>query len=167
MSHSSPFLSLVIPAYNEENRLPGTLAAITTYLERQSYSSEILVVENGSRDQTLAVAQAFAGQNAHVRVLQSPSRGKGLAIRQGMLAATGEYRFMCDADLSMPIEQLERFFPPGAAGFDVAIASREAPGAVRHNETVYRHVVGRIYNWVIHLLARNIKFFFNTSPVNC
>jgi glycosyltransferase involved in cell wall biosynthesis len=153
LSQSSPFLSLVIPAYNEENRLPETLKAVTEYIERQAYSAEVLVVENGSYDGTLAVAQAYALRSNLVRVLQSTARGKGLAIQLGMLAATGQYRFMCDADLSMPIEQIERFLPPGLPDFDVAIASREAPGAVRHAEPAYRHVVGRIYNWIIHLLA--------------
>ena len=153
MAQSSLFLSLIIPAYNEENRLPGALTAITAFLERQPYSAEVLVVENGSHDRTLEVAQAFASNNDLVRVLQSPSRGKGLAVKQGMLAATGQYRFMCDADLSMPVDQMERFFPTGQANFDVAIASREAQGAVRYNEPAYRHVVGRIYNWIIRLLA--------------
>lgn len=153
MSQNSTLLSIVIPAYNEENRLPDTLTRILEYLARQNFSAEVLVVENGSRDRTLEIARAFAGQNSIVRVLHSRERGKGLAVRAGMLAAVGTYRFMCDADLSMPVEQIERFLPPSLPDFDIAIASREAHGAVRHNEPAYRHLVGRIYNGVIRLLA--------------
>jgi glycosyltransferase involved in cell wall biosynthesis len=153
LSQPPLFLSLIIPAYNEENRLPETLTRILAYLERQPYSAEVLVVENGSSDRTLAVARQFANQNNAVRILQSPLRGKGVAVQQGMLAAAGQYRFMCDADLSMPIEQLDRFLPPARPDFDVLIASREAPGAVRYGEPTYRHLVGRVFNWVIHLLA--------------
>jgi len=153
LSQKLPFLSLVIPAYNEENRLPETLNRILAYLEKQDYSAEVLIVENGSRDHTFEVAQEFSRQSSMVRVLQSVQRGKGLAVKVGMLAAVGQYRFMCDADLSMPIEQLERFLPPGQPDFDVAIASREMPGAVRYNEPAYRHMVGRIYNTIIRLLA--------------
>lgn len=147
-----PFLSIVIPAHNEEQRLPPSLEQIFAFLQRQPYSSEVLVVENGSTDRTLEAAQAFAGRFKNLRVLQSTRRGKGLAIREGMLASRGEYRFMCDADLSMPIEQLNLFLPPLQAGFDLAIASREAPGAVRYNEPSYRHWGGRAINIIIRLL---------------
>ncbi len=150
---SAPFLSIVIPAHNEENRLPGTLEQVFKFLQTQSYPAEVLVVENGSQDRTLQVAQGFAESHPQLRVLQNAQSGKGLAVRQGILAAAGQYRFMCDADLSMPIEQISHFLPPALDGFDVAIASREAPGAVRHNEPPYRHWGGRAVNLIIRLLA--------------
>jgi dolichyl-phosphate beta-glucosyltransferase len=146
------FLSLVIPAHNEENRLPATLQQVFDFLAVQPYPAEVLVVENGSHDRTLQVAQEFAGRYPQLRVMQCPQRGKGLAVRMGMLAARGEYRFMCDADLSMPVSEISRFLPPALSGVDVAIASREAPGAVRYHEPYYRHLIGRVYNNLTRLL---------------
>jgi glycosyltransferase involved in cell wall biosynthesis len=150
---AKPLLSLIIPAYNEEMRLPHTLQLVMDYLSAQSYQAEVLVVENGSRDRTLEIAQDFARRYPNLCALHSGQRGKGLAVRLGMLAAQGQYRFMCDADFSMPVEQIGRFLPPVLDGFDIAIASREAPGAVRFAEPHYRHLVGRVYNWMIRLVA--------------
>ncbi len=124
-----------------------------TFLNEQPYTYEVLVVENGSQDRTFQIAQEFAEQDSHLRVLQVQQRGKGLAVKYGMLEACGEYRFMCDADLSMPITEINRFLPPALTEFDIAIASREAPGAVRYNEPAYRHFVGRVFNIMIRLIA--------------
>jgi glycosyltransferase involved in cell wall biosynthesis len=150
---NSTFLSLVIPAYNEAHRLPASLDQIFAFLEEQPYAAEVLVVENGSRDRTLEIAQEYARRFPNLQVLKAEGRGKGRAVQLGMLEATGEYRFMCDADLSMPIDQVNRFLPPHRTDIDVAIASREAPGAVRYNEPGYRHLVGRGYNLLIRALA--------------
>lgn len=147
----SIFLSVIIPAHNEENRLPDTLEQVFRFLEKQSFDSELVVVENGSTDKTFEVAQRFAGGHPNCRVLQS-EKGKGAAVRRGMLEARGEYRFMCDADLSMPVEETLKFIPPGLDSFDLAIASREAKGAVRYNEPPYRHLGGRGINYIIQLL---------------
>ena len=150
---AGPFLSIVIPAYNEEHRLPKTLEQVNSFLQSQPYTAEILVVENGSQDRTFEVAQAFAQQHPVVSVLQEAGRGKGRAVRRGMLAARGEYRFMCDADLSMPVDEIKYFLPPALQDFDIAIGSREAPGAIRYNEPHYRHLGGRAVNTMIRLLA--------------
>ncbi len=150
---SLPFLSIVIPAHNEEKRLPPSLQKIDQFLKTQSYSAEVLVVENGSTDQTLAVAQAFAQHAPYVHVLHEAERGKGLAVRRGMLEARGQYRFICDADLSMPIEQVNRFIPPLIKNPAVAIASREVDGAVRYGEPTYRHLIGRVFNGLVRLMA--------------
>jgi dolichyl-phosphate beta-glucosyltransferase len=147
------FLSIIIPAYNEEHRLPETFDRLFAYLDHQPYTYEILLVENGSRDRTWEVAQSYAARHPQLRVLQSPERGKGLAVRYGMLQACGQYRFMCDADFSMPVEEISRFLPPSQPDCDIAIASREAPGARRIDEPHYRHFVGRCFNWMIRLLA--------------
>jgi glycosyltransferase involved in cell wall biosynthesis len=149
----APFLSLIIPAHNEEHRLPQTLEKVWSFLQDQSYPSELLVVENGSQDRTAEVAQAFAAQAGSVRVLREQQRGKGLAVRAGMLAAAGEYRFICDADLSMPIDEVNRFLPPALTDFDIAIGSREVEGAVRYGEPTYRHWIGRGFNTLVRLLA--------------
>lgn len=149
------FLSLIFPAHNEEHRLPPSLAAAHAYLRRQAYSSEILVVENGSQDLTAVVAEAFAAEHEQppVRVIRERGRGKGLAVRRGMLEAYGRYRFFADVDLSMPIEDLAKFLPPRLAGYDVAIGSREAPGSRRFNEPPYRHFQGRVFSNLVKLLA--------------
>jgi len=153
----TPFLSIVIPAYNEEQRLPNTLEQLLTYLQAQPYRSEILIIENASQDNTYQVAKEFVKEHNNdslpITLIQEPERGKGFAVKRGMFAARGEYRFMCDADLSMPVAEINRFFPPALEVFDIAIASREAPGAVRYNEPAYRHLVGRIYNTLIRVLA--------------
>jgi glycosyltransferase involved in cell wall biosynthesis len=150
---ASPYLSIVIPAYNEERRLPTTLEKTLRFLEKQSYSAEVLVIENGSQDRTFQVAQEFAAGNPQFRLIREEQRGKGRAVKRGMLEAGGQFRFMCDADLSMPIEEVNRFLPPLQEAYDLAIASREAPGAVRYNEPFYRHLGGRLINLTIRLLA--------------
>lgn len=150
---TTPFLSIIIPAYNEERRLPRTLEQIFAFLDQQEYTAEVLIVENGSNDRTLEIAQRFAEQRKRLSVFTEEKRGKGNAVKRGMLEARGEYRFLCDADLSMPIEEVNRFLPPQLTDFDIAIGSREAPGAVRYNEPGYRHWGGRGINLLIRLLA--------------
>ena len=148
-----PLLSIIIPAYNEEARLHSTLGQVFDFLKDQDYTAEVIVVENGSHDKTLAIAQSFAKEHPGLTVLQEPLPGKGSAVRKGMLAASGDYRFMCDADLSMPIVEVNRFIPPALDDFDLAISSREAPGAVRYDEPEYRHLGGRAINLIIRSLA--------------
>ncbi len=148
-----PFLSIVIPAYNEETRLPATLSRVLGFLQQQPYTWEVLVVDNGSRDRTGEIVRSVADQQPNLRLLQEAHRGKGLAVRLGLLAAQGEYRFICDADLSMPIEEISRFVPPAQQDVDIVIGSREAPGAVRYGEPAYRHWIGRVFNWLVRLLA--------------
>lgn len=147
-----PYLSIIIPAHNEEARLPRALGQVFAFLEKQSYASEVIVVENGSTDRTLVIAQRFAANFPNLRVLHEDLAGKGRAVRRGMLEGRGEYRFFCDSDFSMPVEQINRFLPP-ASQADIVIASREAPGAVRYDEPHYRHLTGRIFNALIRLLA--------------
>lgn len=151
----SVYLSLIFPAHNEEHRLPPSLAAAHAFLYRQPYTSEIIVVENGSQDLTAVVAEAFAAEHEQppVRVIREHGRGKGLAVRAGILAARGQYRFFADVDLSMPIEELAKFLPPQLDGFDIAIGSREAPGSRRYNEPSYRHIQGRIFSTLVKWFA--------------
>ena len=147
----STFLSVIIPAHNEEHRLPDTLEQVFHFLAGQAFTSEVIIVENGSVDRTFEVAQEFAQKHESIRVIQS-ERGKGAAVKRGMLESQGEYRFMCDADLSMPVDEITKFIPPALKGFDIAIASREAKGAVRYNEPAYRHLGGRGINFIIQAL---------------
>jgi dolichyl-phosphate beta-glucosyltransferase len=153
-SSERPLLSIIIPALNEATRLPGTLEQIDAFLKQQPYQYEIVVVENGSSDDTVGVVQRFAAAHPYVRLFAGEPRGKGRAVRRGMLEARGDYRFICDADLSMPIEEVARFLPPEQAEpYEVAIGSREAKGAKRYDEPIHRHLMGRINNFLIKLIA--------------
>ena len=156
----SPFLSIIIPAYNEEVRLPLTLQRTAAFLRQQPYRAEVLVVENGSTDQTSFVVQQFMRDNVwpddpfQIHLLHS-AKGKGAAVKQGMLTAKGEYLIMSDADLAVPIEDVNDFVPPKlpAHSFDVAIASRELSGAKRNGEPGYRHLMGRVFNLLVRVMA--------------
>lgn len=152
-SSPNPLLSIIIPAHNEESRLPPSIEQIAQFLSIQTYSAEVIIVENGSVDRTVEVAQSFTQKYPYVRVIEAAVRGKGLAVKVGMLAARGEYRFICDADLSMPIEEIVNFLPPQIDGHDVIIATREGKDARRIGEPLYRHLIGRINNLIIKLTA--------------
>ena len=110
-------------------------------------------MENGSLDRTADIVQKFAATHPAVSLIREPRRGKGIAVRRGMLAARGDFRFICDADLSMPIGEVNKFLPPALVDCDVAIGSREAPGARRYHEPAYRHLMGRAFTWIVKLLA--------------
>ncbi|OFW04150.1 MAG: hypothetical protein A3I61_09180 [Acidobacteria bacterium RIFCSPLOWO2_02_FULL_68_18] len=145
-----PHLSVVIPAYNESRRLLDTLQRCTARLQHVAPSWEIIVVDDGSEDDTRAIAGDVAARDPRVRVIAAAHGGKGAAVRRGMLAARGRWRFFADADLSMDLEQLPQFL---AADADVIIASREAPGARRLGEPWSRHLIGRAFNLFVRLAA--------------
>jgi dolichyl-phosphate beta-glucosyltransferase len=144
-------LSVVIPAYNEALRLPATLARLRAHLAGKGVPYEIVVVDDGSSDGTSEVARAAGGA---VRVLRhEPNRGKGYAVRRGMLAAAGERRLMTDADLSTPIEELAKLEAEIDGGFDVAIGSRAVAGArIEVHQPAYREAMGRFYNVLVQAL---------------
>jgi dolichyl-phosphate beta-glucosyltransferase len=150
---SRPLLSIIIPALNEERRLPEAFEKIDAFLRQQPYQAEVIVVENGSSDDTVGVVERWAATHPYVRLFAGEPRGKGRAVRRGMLEAIGEYRFICDVDLSMPIEEIANFLPPKLQNYDVAIGSREAKGARRYNEPAFRHLMGRINNTLVKLIA--------------
>jgi dolichyl-phosphate beta-glucosyltransferase len=150
---AAPFLSVVVPAYNEEARIPGSLEALSRYLDEQSYSWEVIVVDDGSTDGTRDIVRAWAAGHDHFRLEEIPHAGKGAAVRHGMLAATGDHRFMCDADLAMPITLVDDFLKLTTSGWDVVVASREMAGAKRVGESRLRHVLGRVFNRLVHALA--------------
>jgi dolichyl-phosphate beta-glucosyltransferase len=159
-SNPQPLLTIVIPAYNEELRLPESLGKIARFLREQTYAAEVIVVENGSSDDTSGVVARFQAEEMRtedsfeLRLLHS-SPGKGAAVKVGMLAGEGEFLFICDADLSMPIEEVAKFLPPQFqdSHYDLAIASRELPGSVRYDEPGYRHLMGRVFNLIVRVLA--------------
>ena len=148
-----PYLSLIIPAHNEASRLAQTLQQVERFIAQQSYTIEVLLVENASSDATVEIAQSWQAHLPQMRLLCLEQPGKGNAVRKGMLAANGAYRFMADTDFSMPIEEINRFFPYLEAGADIAIGSREAPGAQRIGEPYQRHLVGRVFNTLVRWLV--------------
>ncbi len=154
-----PLLSVIIPAFNEEERLSATLSRVAEFAARQSYVTEVIVVDNASTDRTSDIVKDFISRNPIFRLMREERRGKGAAVRTGMLAAAGEYFLICDADLAVPIEEahaLISFLHEG--GYDIAIGSREADGAERFNEPPYRHLMGRVFNLVVRtLLLPGIK----------
>jgi glycosyltransferase involved in cell wall biosynthesis len=145
-------LSIIVPAYNEEHRLPPTLERLVRFLGTQPLRSEIIVVDDGSKDDTCGVVERAMRQLPNLRLLrQTPNRGKGAAVRAGMLAARGQIRVMCDADCSMPPEQLPRLLAPiVACAAEVSIGSRYAPGArADQKQPLYRVLWSRLCNKVI------------------
>jgi dolichyl-phosphate beta-glucosyltransferase len=150
-----PYLSIIIPAKDEEKRLPATLERVLAYLGQQSYPYEVIVVDDGSSDGTAAVAERFGQIDSSVRLVSyGVNRGKGYAVRQGMLAARGDYLLMCDADLSTPIEEVEKLFAALDAGAEVAIGSRAMRGSqlVVHQPPL-RELIGRCFNLAVRILA--------------
>jgi dolichyl-phosphate beta-glucosyltransferase len=145
-------LAVVVPAYNEEARLGASLAELRAYLAAQPWSWEIRVVDDGSTDGTAGVVDALVTEERRIVLQREPHRGKGGAVRAGLLAARGQYRFICDADLSMPVHELPRFMPPALDDVDVAIGTREGAGARRVGEPWSRHVAGRVFNTLVRWL---------------
>jgi glycosyltransferase involved in cell wall biosynthesis len=147
-----PQFSLVIPAYNEARRIQQTLRAAAAALAELNLRIEIIVVDDGSTDETLAVANAEAAGNHHIHVLGLAHRGKASAVRAGMLAARGDLILFSDADLAVPLSYVREFVTAADGGADIVIASREGAHARRIGEPEYRHVMGRIFNRIVQLL---------------
>jgi glycosyltransferase involved in cell wall biosynthesis len=148
-------ISVVIPAYNEESRLPQTLERIAAYLNSQDFDfREIVVVDDGSRDGTVALAKAFAASHPCTRILENDiNRGKGYSVRSGMLAAKGEWILFTDADLSAPIEQLEILTRAVEdQGADVVIGSRAIDRSlIGEHQPGFRETAGKFFNLVMRL----------------
>jgi dolichyl-phosphate beta-glucosyltransferase len=154
MKPNTSLMTIIIPAYNEAHRLPHTLTRVVAFIQSRPEALDVIVVNNNSRDETHEVAAAFARDYPYVQVIDQTVQGKGAAVRKGMLAATGDYAFICDADLAMPIEELPRFFPQTLGqDYDIAIGSREVAGAQRFDEPAYRHLMGRVFNFIVRTLA--------------
>lgn len=148
-------LSVVVPVLNEQAIIDEFLERVSRVLQSRTASWEIIVVDDGSVDETVSRVERWMQREPRIRLVKQPHRGKGTAIRQGMLAAHGEWRMMADADLSVAPEEWYAFFDaaaqPQAAA--VIIGSREAPGSRRVGEPLVRHLIGRVFNTVVRLLA--------------
>jgi glycosyltransferase involved in cell wall biosynthesis len=147
-------ISIVIPAYNEESRLPETLRRVETFLHAGAWDfHEILVVDDGSSDATARAADEFAAVNPHIRVLRNPgNRGKGYSVRHGMLAARGAWRLFTDADLSSPIEELDKLWAAVSNGPEIAIGSRALDRSlIGVHQPGFRETAGKFFNGVMRL----------------
>jgi dolichyl-phosphate beta-glucosyltransferase len=154
---SSIQLSVIIPAYNEEVRLPHTLRQSIEYLKAQSYDSEIIVVNDGSTDGTERIVRELASSPFSIRLLAHPdgaNHGKGASVKLGMLQAHGEYRLFMDADNSTSLDQVERFWPFFNQGYHIVIGSRTLKDSVIGiHQPRYKELAGRFGNWIIRNLA--------------
>jgi len=157
MDQSQVKLSVVIPAYNEEFRLPKTLSQSLRYLEAQPYRSEVIVVNDGSSDKTESVVRGQSLNSVPLRLLNHPdgvNHGKGASVRRGMMEARGAYRLFMDADNSTTLNQVDRFWPMFSQGYDVVIGSRALKDSIigiRQNKL--KEIAGKFGNWVIQKFA--------------
>lgn len=133
--------------------MPDTLEMVLNYCYRKPYAVEIIVVDDGSDDNTAAIAEEFAEEHTCLRVIRNDHRGKGYTVRTGMLQGRGDYILFSDADLAVPIEEFERLQPYLEEGYEVAIGSREGQGARRIGEPFYRHVMGRVFNMLVRAVT--------------
>jgi len=149
------YLSVIIPAYNEEKRLPKTLTEIDQYLRKQSYEYEIIVVNDGSKDKTEEVLKNHISKIQNLKPINNKeNHGKGYAVRQGMLEAAGEYRVFTDADNSTSIDQIEKMWPEFEKGFEAVIGSRDIKGAViAVPQPWIRRRLGDIFNLIVQIIS--------------
>ena len=145
-------ISLVVPAYNEEKLIVSSLKNILTYMIKNKYNFEVIVVDDGSKDKTKEKVRSI--KDKHVKLLSyKPNKGKGHAVKIGMLAAKGDLLLFLDADLSTPIEEIEKFIPL-TKNYDVVIASRALKESqIKVHQPFYREIIGKVFNKMVQLLA--------------
>ena len=141
--------------YNEAARLSDSLPKLIEYFEKQPYAHEYVLVDDGSSDNTVAIARELFGAGKRVRVIESrPNRGKGHALKVGMLAARGKVQLFSDADLSTPPSEVERFLPCFAEGYQVVIGSRKMQGAhITRHQPLWRESLGKVFTWLTNQIA--------------
>lgn len=149
----APIYSIVIPAYNEAARIGATLEKILAYVAQRRWNAEVIVVNDGSRDNTVEVVHRYCKQNSTLRLIENPgNRGKGYSVRNGMLNARGEILLFSDADLSSPIEEVPKLLKAISSGADVAIGSRWLRSELQTGrQPLYRQLFGRIFNMLLRI----------------
>ncbi|MFL2756425.1 MAG: glycosyltransferase [Dehalococcoidia bacterium] len=150
------YLSIVIPTYNESDKIIDTLNSLSNHLFDKSFNSEIIVSDDGSSDNTCDQVSEWINQldnksDVSVFLIKSSHEGKGSAVKRGILKATGSYRMMFDADLAMPPRYIDGFIDSVEKGYDIVIGSREIKGSQRFDEPYFRHLMGRVFNYYIRL----------------
>ena len=152
---AAPELSIIIPSYNEELRLPATLDKIASYIRSSRRNTEVIVVDDGSKDRTAQLAESYRGKLPNLRVLSNDvNRGKGYSVRHGSLEALGEVILFTDADLSAPIEEADKLLA-ALQDHDVAIGSRAMDrGLIEVHESRFREFAGMVFNAIVRLILR-------------
>ncbi len=165
---SPVFLSIIIPVYNEEKRIGASLDKLLAYLSRQNWSREIVLVDDGSRDGGIELARTRLGGNEEFQVVSyGGNRGKGYALKQGMLASRGRYVLFTDADLSTPVEELDKMLPWFEQGFDIVQGSRKMPGAsVERHQPWLRENMGKVFTALSNLIV-GVKVYDVTCGFKC
>lgn len=150
---SKPYLTVIIPAYNEEpNFKKGVLEEVSGYLEKQKYTWEVLVVDDGSSDQTAQLAEEYADKYENIRVIKNPHEGKAETVKKGVEEASGEFILFTDFDQATPLSEVEKLLPYFPQ-YDIVIGSRQLPGAKREKEPLHRHIMGIGFNLVVQTIA--------------
>jgi glycosyltransferase involved in cell wall biosynthesis len=151
-----PTYSIVIPAYNESARLRATLDRVLAHIRDRQWNTEVLVVNDGSRDNTAQIVEEYAARHPMFRLIQNPgNRGKGYSVRNGMLHASGETMLFTDADLSSPIEEADKLFTALNNGADVAIGSRWLRAELQtQRQSLHRQLFGRVFNLALRIILR-------------
>jgi len=159
MSKSALFYSIIIPAYNESSRLRPTLDELLRFIEQRGWDAEVLVVDDGSRDNTRDIVRECARTHSQIVLVENPgNRGKGYSVRNGMLHARGDICLFTDADLSSPIGEAQKLFDAIAAGADIAIGSRWLRADLQtERQPLYRQLFGRVFNLVLRIFL-GLKF---------
>ena len=149
------YLSIIIPAYNEEKRIGKTISAINEYLQKQNYSYEIIVVDDGSKDNTVKLVKKIAEKAENLRVIDNKeNHGKGYVVRQGIMEAKGEYRLFMDADNATTVDQVENLLPFFKDGYDVVIGDRDLKESeIKKHQSHFKEILGDMANVLIQILA--------------
>jgi dolichyl-phosphate beta-glucosyltransferase len=146
--------SIVVPVYNESDKISASITQITTFMRTYAESFELVIVDDGSEDNTVEIVEEYMTKEPAIRLIKNLHKGKGPTVRTGVLAAQGDLIYMCDTDLSSPISEIKKLSVwIKDQDYDVAIASREGVGAERIDEPFYRHFMGRIFNLVVRMIA--------------
>ena len=159
------YLSVIIPAYNEEKRIKDTLIKVGGFLSQQNYDYEIIVVNDGSSDKTSDVVNQLKAQIKNIYLIDSKiNRGKGFVVREGMLQAKGDYRLFMDADGSSPIEDVEKLFPYFGQGYDVLVGSRSMKGA---KITLAQNLQRKILGFAFRLMTKLVAGLWGFNDTQC
>jgi len=146
--------SIVVPAYNEADKISSTIVQILGFMRGMSESFELIISDDGSSDNTVSIVEGLIDENPELKILKNPHKGKGPTVWSGFMFAKGDYIYMADADLSAPITEIKKLIVwAKEQEYDIVIASREGVGAERVSEPFHRHLMGRVFNTLVRFVA--------------